>query len=377
MRGLGRELAPSHSPGYGTLMFENESNKALNVNEATGYLASVVHALGYLPENSLVIQGIHDGMTTYHLRVDLPDLDHTGRVLAIVRDATINNGSEAIMVGVYDDHQAPNGATSLAPLVSEVAAELELFNGPEVVMSWYVGADEMHGLNTPEASSKVAQVVTEICDRQLAGLTRDSLVTPAQRVERFATVEAPEFADHLDEARAADLDAAQVLTVWESALERITKHDPILPSTLATLAVSLERTKHRDAVMVLAAGDRAAAAAIYLGDDAPQHQRAEKLLLGLTGQAPDWSGIDALAEILAVIVSGLNANGPITVQSYSVMNWVEWTKGRGSIGGEFGDKALAMNPTIQLPRLIDAMGLCRWAAVREHSWSDWNRRRNH
>src|SRR5690606_31783423 len=100
------------------------------------------------------------------------------------------------------------------------------------------------------------------------------------------------------------------------------------------------------------------------------------LLLGLTGQAPNWAGIDALAEILAVIVSGLNANGPITVQSYSVMNWVEWAKGRGSIGGEFGDKALAMNPTIQLPRLIDAMGLCRWAAVREHSWSEWNSRRN-
>ncbi|WP_343932284.1 hypothetical protein, partial [Nesterenkonia lutea] len=65
--------------------------------------------------------------------------------------------------------------------------------------------------------------------------------------------------------------------------------------------MSLERTKHRDAVMVLAAGDRAAVGAIYLGADAPQHERAEKLRLGLTGQAPNWAGIDALAEILAVI----------------------------------------------------------------------------
>ncbi|GAA1139794.1 DUF4192 family protein [Nesterenkonia lutea] len=357
-------------------MFENESNKALNITEATGYLASVVSTFGYLPENSLLVQGIHDGMTTYHLRVDLPDLNHTGRVLAMVRDATVGNGSEAIMIGVYDDHKAPNGAQALAPLVSEIAAELELFNGPEVVMSWYVGAEDMFRFNTPEASSNVTQVVTEICDRQLAGLTTESMVTPAQRVERFSTVEAPEFADLLDEARAADLDAAQVLTVWESALERITKHDPILPSTLATLAVSLERTKHRDAVMVLAAGDRPAAGAIYLGSDAPQHERAEKLRLGLTGQAPNWAGIDALAEILAVIISGLKDQGKITAQSYTVMNWVEWTKGRGSIGGEFGDKALEIDPTIQLPRMLDVMGVCRWAAVREHSWGQYKIRRN-
>ncbi|GAA1152551.1 DUF4192 family protein [Nesterenkonia lutea] len=203
-------------------MFENESDKALKITEATGYLATVVMQFGYLPERSLVVQGIHDGILTYSLRVDLPDLNDTGRILAMVRDATVGNGAEAIVVGIYDAHQAPGGAEALAPLVSEITAELELFNGPEVVMGWYVGADDMHGFNTPEASSNVAQVVTEICDRQLAGLTTESLVTPAQRVERFATVEAPEFADLLDEARAADLDAAQVLTVWESALERIT-----------------------------------------------------------------------------------------------------------------------------------------------------------
>jgi len=357
-------------------MFENESNKALQIAEATGYLASVVSTFGYLPENSLVIQGLHDGMTTYHLRVNLPDLNHTGRVLAMVRDATVGNGSEAIMIGIYDTHTAPSGAEALAPLVSEITAELELFNGPEVVMSWYVGADDMLRFDAPEASSNVAKVVTEICDRQLAGLTRESLVTPAQRVERFATVEAPEFADLLDEARAADLDAAQVLTVWESALERITKHDPILPSTLATLAVSLERQKHRDAVMVLAAGDRTAAGGVYLGTDAPDYERTERLALGLTGEAPDWAGIDALAEILAVIVSGVKDQPQITAHAYAVMNWVEWTKGRGSIGGAFGDKAEAIDPTIMFPRMLDAMGVCRWAAVREHSFGQWNLRRH-
>lgn len=96
--------------------------------------------------------------------------------------------------------------------------------------------------------------------------------------------------------------------------------------------------------------------------------------LGETSSRPDWDRVDALETVLRELVP--YAREAERENLLALMAWVEWARGRGTASGSFIDRCLEEFPHNEFSRLIEELmrlkGVCRWARVKQHSWS-WGR----
>lgn len=198
------------------------------------------------------------------------------------------------------------------------------------------------------------------------------------------------------------------VAAWDVALSRAEAEGSAewlleSPEQIAAMLVAVVDTGLRDTLIPMAAVDFGTAIYGYLafcagrrtglepeqaaqligggGQASPEDLPArvedyERSFLGQTGRTPAWERIDALETVLRAVhpFAGAEARSHIL----SLMGWVEWARGRGSVAGAYIDRCLEQSPENQLAQLIgrymDVGGICPWAKVRRHSWS-WNNRR--
>lgn len=192
---------------------------------------------------------------------------------------------------------------------------------------------------------------------------------------------------------------------WDAAISRTEVSGsagwlPECPDQLAAMLTAVTDSGLRDAIIPMAALDFDTALCGYLvlsaGPRSGRHREkiAELLgregrpvpgdldaavedfqaaFLGDTGRRPDWARIDALEMVLRMV----HAFGDAPARSHvlSLMVWVEWARGRGSIAGAYADRCVERYPQNRLAQLLsrymDVGGICPWAQVKQHSWS-WN-----
>ena len=190
---------------------------------------------------------------------------------------------------------------------------------------------------------------------------------------------------------------------WDAAISRTEVNGSAgwlfeCPDQLAAMLTAVADSGMRDAIIPMAALDFDTALCGYLvlsaGPRSGRHREkiAELLgregrpipgdldaavedfqaaFLGDTGRRPDWERIDALEMVLRVA----HAFGDAPARSHvlSLMVWVEWARGRGSIAGAYVDRCVERYPQNRLAQLLgrymDVGGICPWAQVKQHSWS--------
>ena len=350
-------------------MFEN--HKPLSLTVAADYLALVVRNLGYLPRGSVVVQAVMNNDTVGGvLRVELNAcLVNPERVHSLVRDAMLQTGVVAVTIGVFVDERTPVEPEEAARVVESVGDELGMFGDLSVVASWYVGKDSVTPLDRVSEPENLDELITGITTGAVLDLTRADFLPKADPVTAFKRTDGPKFHELLESAGTALPPFSELLPVWEFALD--TPVERISPATLAMLAQSLTDSDVRDGVLTLAASNYTMALSTMQDELIREALGYEHIITGTTGAAPEWRKIDALETLLGHMAGQAEHHDRIYSQTLAMMTWIAWAKGKGTDSNAFSKACQTVDPTNQLPRLIDLLGMCKWAIIREHSWSHY------
>lgn len=251
--------------------------------------------------------------------------------------------------------------------------------GPEAVVRWFESSPLETGMPTGEA----------LYSREEVQQLREDVAAHRKRFDSMAA----------QDGRPPYVCAA----AWDAAISRTEVSGSAgwlaeCPDQLAAMLTAVTDSGLRDAIIPMAALDFDTALCGYLvlsaGPRSGRHREkiAELLgregrpvpgdldaavedfqaaFLGDTGRRPDWARIDALEMVLRMA----HAFGDAPARSHilSLMVWVEWARGRGSIAGAYADRCVERYPQNRLAQLLsrymDVGGICPWAQVKQHSWS--------
>ncbi|MFE4835089.1 DUF4192 domain-containing protein [Arthrobacter sp. NPDC056691] len=427
----------------------------LTISGPEDILGYIPHSLGYRPSESLVamtMQGKRLGAT---LRVDLPtgggrrsreafartvaeyllaDKDADGTLLVFFADG-----------GFDDDGREGGAASSLRPLLADLECALGLAGMP-VRDAWRVGAEYWRNVYCTDngCCPLPGRPVTEIRDSRLNAemvyLGSSVGAPPGAASPGNADTPAADDADVMAAERAWDLALAgkrthraqfdAVLDAWAAALQTVSPDAipegavPLDSGPLATgeggglepelagfLRASLRVPAWRDAVLVMAAAGRAAAAAgaeafgifsagtgqavscpplpeVRLSPLLPEQSEDSvgdaaasgcgpdalpgygEVLLGLSPRVPDWDTLKRLERLMHDLSSC--GGGEAQAAALTATGWIEWCRGRGSFADASLTRALEASPGYRLAELLSEVvrrgTLCGWAGRREAAW---------
>ncbi|MFF1254299.1 DUF4192 family protein [Pseudarthrobacter sp. NPDC058329] len=409
----------------------------LTVRGPEDILGFIPHSLGYWPAQSLVamtMQGKRLGAT---LRLDLPGpavlADPTVFAQTVCGYLEADENADGTLLALFTNNgwlAGPDCYDALLDSLEWALAEA----GMPVKDAWYVGDQYWRDVRCRSGCCPLpGRPVQEIRDSLLNTemVFRGSSVGPAPE-QRQPACPVPDLqCDAVREAEAvwsAQLDPRRqsraqfdaVLGQWEAVLARPAGHlqrpsvhrDAFLRATLMIPA-------WRDAVLVMAAAGRAAAAAgaeefgifsedVRLGPLAPAAEQAGAeqtpfaadaadyhcfaadnpcvqglsmpeggagtpgygdVLMGHDPAVPQWHSLDALDLVLEhLAVPG----GPPAAAALTGRGWIAWCRGRGSYAAAYLDEALESEPGYRLAELLLEMvrrgALCGWAARKEAAW---------
>lgn len=251
--------------------------------------------------------------------------------------------------------------------------------GPEAVVRWF----ESDPLGARAPAGELVYSTDEI------GQLREDVASHRHRFDSMAA----------QDGRPPYVCAA----AWDAALSRTEVSGSALwllecPDQLAAMLTAVADSGLRDAIIPMAALGFDTALCGYLALSAgprsglPQEKIAELLgregrpvpgdletavedfqaaFLGDTGRRPEWERIDTLETVLRVVHAFAEEQARSNI--LSLMIWVEWARGRGSIAGAYSDRCREQYPQNRLAQLLgrymEVGGICPWAQVKRHSWS--------
>ncbi|AJT40760.1 DUF4192 domain-containing protein [Psychromicrobium lacuslunae] len=396
----------------------------LTIAEPAELLAYLPHALGYFPERSLMVVGLRGKTIGGTVRVDLPDVNSSleqcrefsetvAECLAVDRlaDASVL----ALFTGVdWLDGEDP-GFDRLMLCLREA---LQL-RGKPVCQAWWLGEryfrnylcrDERCCPSPGVLLSKLksSRLNTELVFRGSSYFSDLSEATQAptlSRVEQLAMYRG--FSRNmlrLGEAMARQ-PLEHTLSDWSAEMRRLGRaRTAAWGGNRAAggeaqpwerwggLMAILQCPRFRDAVLLLALCDAAPDQKVEIAD----------LLLGNTDFRPPWRTLNGLRQLLR-LMSAMHDFVPVlegwgakedgvseperpqlateqfatelqqaVAASYSLLGWIEWSRGRGSRAGAYLEAALEVLPGYRLAELLtEVLGsglLCKWAKSAATAW---------
>lgn len=425
------------------------ASERLTVRGPEDILGFIPHSLGYRPASSLVAITLHGTRLGATLRLDLPgpdvQADPAGFAGAVRSYLASDQEADGSLLAVFtsDAMMAPPSAYHrLVLVVQSVLARA----GMPVRDAWFVGENYWRDAlcTDPSCCPLPGRPVQQIRDSTLNTemVYRGSSVGPAPAVGGGPAASVP--AIHLAAVNEAQAGWEEqlgrrsgsrqqfnaVLDFWEMLLER-SGSGPWIPDVErdAFLRATLLCPTWRDAVLVMAAAGRNAAAAgadqfaVFKdpagdGNDAcvvplpllppasaarrsPGRGRAGaapavpgavrprvprpvrvtgtgagsvpagygEVLMGMAPEVPDWEALETLDRVLAQLAA---LGGTAAAAALTLRGWVSWCRGRGSYSAAYLGQALELEPGYRLAELLlDLVGrgtLCGWAARKDAAW---------
>ncbi|WP_261623570.1 DUF4192 domain-containing protein [Nesterenkonia marinintestina] len=384
----------------------------VRIRDPGDVLAMVRHTFGYTPRDSLVLIALHGGRTGAHLRLDLaPAADDPDALAKTAAESLAGAGLPSMpsgLVALLYMGEAPAPPSQGDPQLRPGAAlhrSLERWFGEglgiDLVQVWHVGGgyvrdfDCLDEVCCPYPGTPVESAVGSLVDAHMVYRGSQVAEDPADLVDTMlreptpidpeltATIRRDLHALRTDPQEPAEERLDDVLALWDVAVDGSAEaQEPAgadawvrdNADVVPVLIGSLEDPGLRDAVLVLAAADRATAQ--LCDESSATHEPPARVLLGATGRAPAWDRIERLSRVLTILHAVADGRGASEI--LALLAWIEWSKGRGAVCGELVARAEAVAPGHQLSGLLGsaaALGMvCPWARVREHSWAHHHRR---
>lgn len=445
----------------------------LTISGPEDILGYIPHSLGYWPSQSLVAMSMQGKRLGATLRVDLPEgggrrgREAFARTVAeyLLADREADGTLLAFFAdGGFDDTGREGAPPSFRPLLADLECALGLAGMP-VRDAWLVGEEYWRNVYCTDSSCcpPPGRPVAEIRDSRLNAemvYLGSSVGAPPGAAVPGSTEPLPADNDAVMVAERgwqralvgkgalrAQFDA--VLDAWAAAMQAASpqgvppdatlgEHGPraagprvparggLEPELAGFLRASLRVPAWRDAVLVMAAAGRAAAAAgaeafgifsagtglpvscpqlpgVLLNTAAPNTAAPEtgrcgshdeqspaagaddpaasgsgadalpgygEVLLGLSPPVPDWDALKRLEGLMRELSSC--GGGEAQAAALTANGWIEWCRGRGSFAHASLSRALEASPGYRLAELLSEVvrrgTICGWAGRREAAW---------
>ncbi|MCW2133304.1 DUF4192 domain-containing protein [Arthrobacter sp. VKM Ac-2550] len=393
------------------------NKQTIHVSRPEDILGYIPHALEFQPRQSLVLLSLNGKRLGATLRLDLPT-DSGEEELARFADAASaylrkDSRADSSLLVLYTDAlersvQFPPYETLLDLLLTSLdGAGLPVRDG------WVVGPEHFRCLHCkgpgccPAGGHPVERIAESTINAEM--IFRGSSVAPsvsqAVALRRSGAVvaesatamcnESSEILRMLEGSWHAPEVFRRTLLCWDAAI----RSGPG-PERIPFLLASLTSFHVRDAVIVLicrgldAAYGGAVSSGVLTGTEPPgmdvpltgpfpcatwkpgktldAYRRIfDAVLLGNSSQAPQWTRVDRAADLLVRLYCG--SEGPSKAAAGTLLAWIEWARGRGSMAHEALEMVLQEFPDYSLARLLNDFVetgiLPVWAMDRDSSWS--------
>jgi hypothetical protein len=395
----------------------------LTVRGPEDILGFIPHSLGYWPANSLVAMTLQGKTLGATLRLDLPGpavLADPGAFAETVSGyLAADEHADGTLLALFTNNGWLSGPGCFDGLLFGLESALAEAGMP-VKEAWYVGDRYWRDAwcSDPACCPLPGRPLEQIRDSLLNTemVFRGSSVgpppeerqpRPVPSLYRAAVLEAEAaWSARLDCRRQSRAQFDAVLSVWTGLLagpheelsQPLVDRDAFLRATLLVPA-------WRDAVLVMAAAGKAAAAAgaeefgifeaepelepvvlpetgppsshgAYASSDGPLEPGEQlgtpaygDVLMGHQPAVPRWRTMDSLELVLGqlALLGGAPAAAALTGRG-----WIAWCRGRGSYSAAYFEEALEINPGYRLAELLIELvrrgTLCGWAARKEAAW---------
>jgi len=373
----------------------------IRASRAEDVLGYVPHQLTFHPRESLVLLSMRGSSLGATLRLDLPEAGDDARLAAFAETAVsylrADGDADGSLVVLYTDspEQAdPTNPASFAywPLAVFLEDLLGAAGRP-VRGAWVVGPDSFRCVQCrtspccPPQGHPKERITESYVNLELMLLGSSVAATAGEAAVLVRSGSLPDAAPAI-RSRARDLAAGfagqweaggvfmRLLGSWDEAISS----GDAAPAVLAVLLASLESHHVRDAVLVLACLDPAAA---YYG--AAAHGRVDPLrpvppelaaALPFDGYLPGRSGPEPGADLFTDILLGSYeppvdreritrasellalvhrmAEGAAKPAAGTMLAWLEWAQGRSSLAHEHLRTVLAESPDYRLAGLLES-----------------------
>ena len=325
-------------------------------------LAYVGHALGRLPEGSLVLLTLRDGRLRAVVRVDLPpeEVDVGAWACAVAEVCRRDAAADATLcLALPDGARATLARPGWAAALDDALASA----GRPLTAAWTCA----RGRARPWWGSGVAEegpLDPRAAPLSLHLMTRGSVWDRAA-VSDPVPRRGPAAA-RPDDARwrPPEQDAPPARRAW------LAQWEPVLTGTArgrgapapAVLGSPLTRPAWRDGLLLHAAAPSGAAT----GDPGDE----ERILTAASGRAPAWDRLDALRAGLRALVPV--ATPAVAAQALALAGWVGWARGHGSDADAHLTAAAALSPgdpfVSVLRRIVAAGCVAGWATDPATAW---------
>jgi hypothetical protein len=393
------------------------NKQTIHVSRPEDILGYIPHALEFQPRQSLVLLSLSGKRLGATLRVDLPK-DSGEEELARFADAATaylrkDSRADSSLLVLYTDAlertgQFPPYETLLDLLLTSLdGAGLPVRDG------WVVSPEHFRCLHCkgpgccPPGGHPVERIAESTINAEM--IFRGSMVAPsvsqAVALRRAESVDAEsaaavfgrcsEILRVLEGSWHAPEVFRRTLLCWDAAIRSAPG-----PERIPFLLASLTSFHVRDAVVVLicrgldAAYGGAVSSGVLTGTeptgvDLPPtgpfpcatwnagktldaYRRIFKaVLLGSSAQAPQWVRVDRAADLLVRLYCA--SDGQSKAAAGTLLAWIEWARGRGSMAHEALEMVLQEFPDYSLARLlrdfVETGTLPDWAMDRDSSWS--------
>lgn len=320
-------------------------NDKIKISSGADIIALVLHTLGYMPTESLVILGMAGKSMRATLRIDLPRTGAGNETIAPVVTSHMLSDVEAdgSLFIVFTAEPGIDGQPREA-LVEALMRELDK-GGIPARDGWLVSpAGWMSYLDLGAQMQRLTEVTDGVINAEMTYRGSSYEATNAARIPEF-TGDAPAAAARItamvtdDETDPFDTEAepmANARATWQDALDtRGTGEDN------TALIAAFQDTMIRDRLMadIVATSTR--------------DEDYSKALIGELTEAPDWRRVEDAEATLAQLLTG--APGAHRAPLLTVIGWLEWLKGKGTRAGQYFTAALEVDGSYRLAGLLDQL----------------------
>ncbi len=339
----------------------------IRAGEPRDLLSLIPFQLGFRPRDSAVLISLRGSRVGLVIRVDLPDLAHTGHGRRLARSLArhlVADGASGAIVVLYTDEDLQADPTTGRRALDHVAeATGAYFSAPEC---WVVGPRGYYALECddheccPPGGRPLRDLESTVVGAEMvllgAGVadSREDLARMPQ-VDADARRSARRAAGRWQArgARAAGLDRSpqwrrESLDLWRALVRDESGTAP----DFGRLQAALDDVLVRDAILVdLVPGFARVAEQVSAGWDGPEVGDAFGAIIDPDGAVPPpVAQVEAAANVLRLVAAHRPSR---TAPAVTVLAMVAWWLGDGARAGVLIDRALAEDPDYRLAALLD------------------------
>lgn len=320
-------------------------NDKIKISSGADIIALVLHTLGYMPTESLVLLGMAGNRMRATLRIDLPRNGAGNETIATVVTSHMLSDVEAdgSLFIVFTAEPDIDGQPREA-LVEALMRELDK-GGIPARDGWLVSPKGwMSYLDLGAQMNPLTEVTDGVMNAELTYRGSSYEATDAASIPEF-TGDAPATAARIDalvtedETDPFDTESEPMVTAratWQDALDnRGTGEDN------TALIAAFQDVMIRDRLM---------ADIVATATSAEDYAKA---LMGELTEAPNWRRVDDAEATLAQLLT--ETPGAHRAPLLAVIGWLEWLKGRGTRAGQYFTAVLAVDGSYRLARLLDQL----------------------